>query len=439
MHSMQSSQTISNPGRRRDILLLTLTCTGILGLLVRSAILAVTGFLNFDPQSSTSLSASVLGALAMLFCAGLLTPVLGYTVKRLRGLALPPAVIQPIKFWQVAVFVATWGLVVIIGAWLSSLFSYGWAVAAPLLLLGISLPILTLAWIGAGGLTTGSLRRLWSAFGYGMVGATLTALVLEYLLVGIAVLGIGVIASANPALRSTLDQIQTLVTNAKTGDMQALLTVLAPYITNPLVILSILVFAAVLAPMIEEAAKPAVIWLLGKRLRSPAEGFALGVICGAGFAMMEGLLAASSGTQMWGFSLVGRAPASLMHMTASGLMGWAIASTQTKKRTLQLGMIYVLSVSIHGLWNGSAIMAVYGALRMMVQNTQFDFLSISFSVVGVGMLLMELIVMIAVLPTVNRRLRQPSALVPVPVQSDIIAPLTTSDSRETNGLDSKNR
>jgi len=425
-----------NPNRRCDLLLLIFSCIGSLGLLVRSATLVVTGILDFEPQNSTGLAASMLGALGMLFCAGLLTPVLVYSLKRLRGQAILPAAIRPVKLWQMAALVAVWGLVVTIAAGLASLFAYGWAAAAPLFLLGISLPILSLVWIGAGGLPGGSRRRLWSVFGYGMVGSTVAAFLLEYLLLGIAEMGIGVLATANPELRTLLDQIKTLVTNANAGDMQSLLTTLAPTMTNPLVILSILIFAAVLVPLIEEAVKPAVIWLVGRRLHSSAEGFVLGALCGAGFAMLEGLLAASSATQMWGFGLVGRAAASLMHITASGLMGWAIASAQLEKRYRRLALTTLLSVSIHGVWNGSAILAVYGALRMMVKTMQFDLPGMLFTLAGLGMLFLELVLMLVILPLVNRRLRRSVARVPAPVQSDIIAPLTTSYPRETNGLDS---
>ncbi len=395
-----------NFNRRREILLLILSSIGILGLLIRSATLAVPGILTFDPGYGSSLAASVLGALGMLFCAALLVPVLVYTIKRLKGQEILPATIQPVKVWQVALLVAVWVLVVIIGAVLASLFAYGWAVAAPLFLLGISLPILSLVWIGAGGLPGGSRRRLWFVYGFGMVGGTVAALLLEYLVIGSAVLIIGVLAVANPELLTVIDQIKTQVANANAGDMQALLTVLAPYLTNPLVILSILVFAAVLAPLIEEAVKPAVIWFLGKRLRSPAEGFVLGALCGAGFAMIEGLMAASGTTQMWGFGLAGRAAASLMHITSSGLLGWAIASAQLEKRYGRLALTYLLSVSLHGLWNGSAIMAVYGALRMLVQNMQIDFLGVLFMLGGIGMLFLELVLLLTALPLINRRLRR---------------------------------
>ena len=197
-----------------------------------------------------------------------------------------------------------------------------------------------------------------------------------------------------------------------------------------------MIFAAVLVPLIEEAVKPAVLWVLGNRLRSPAEGFGLGALCGAGFAMMEGLLAASSATQMWGFGLIGRSAASLMHITSSGLLGWAIASAQMEKRYGRLALTYLVSVSIHGLWNGSAILAVFGALRVMIQNMPIDYLGVLFALGGLGMLILELLLLVAALPLINRHLRRTAASIPAPVQSDIIAPLPTSNPRETNGLDS---
>jgi hypothetical protein len=430
-------QPILNLNRRRDIMLLIFCSIGILGLLARGTYLAVTGIYYFDPADIPTLASGLLDALAMLFCICLLLPMMIYSIQRLRGLQIHPASIRPIKFWQGAALGAGWVLVVIIGALLASFYLYGWAVAAPFFLLGISLPILILTWIAIGGLPAGSRRRLWSVFGFGMVGSTVSAAALEYLVIGAAIGVIGLVAGTNPELRTVIDQIKTQVANAKGGDMQSLLTDLAPYITNPLVILSILGFASVLTPLIEEALKPAIIWFLGKRLRSPAEGFVLGALCGAGFAMLEGLMSASSATQMWGFGLAGRSAASLMHITGSGILGWGIASARLEKRYGRLAFTYLLSVSIHGLWNGSAIITVYGALRMMVQaNQQLDIPSILFIVGGVGMLILELVLMLFVLPFINYRLRRSlGSASSTPVLSDIIAPPISSNPRETNGLD----
>ncbi len=434
---MQPSLSLNH---RHDNLFIIFSSLGMLGLLIRGAYQVVTGIMYFDPADTSSLASSMLDALAMLFCAGLLLPMLVYTVRRLKGAAVPPAAIQPVKFWQVSVLVAIWVLAVIIGTVLASSFAYGWVAAAPLFLLGISLPILCLLWVGVGGIPVGSRRRVWSVFSFGLVGSTLTAILLEYLVIGAGIVAIGALAVSNPELRTVIDQIRSQVTNAKAGDMQALMTALSPYLTNPLIILSILVFASVLTPLIEESAKPAIIWFMGKGLRSPAEGFVMGALCGAGFAMLEGLMAASGATQMLGFGLAGRAAASLMHITSSGILGWGIASGRLEKRYGRLALTFLFSVSIHGLWNGAAIMAVYGSLRVMAQNTlQLDLPSALFVVGGIGILILELVVMLTVFPLINRSLRKSVQTAAQPsLKSDIIAPISSSNSRETNGLDSKN-
>ena len=435
----------SNANHRRDLVLVIFSSIGILGLLIRCASLVVTGILSSKPNYVTDLTGSMLDALGMLFCATLLLPMLVSTIKHLKGREIPPTIIRPIKLKQLAVLVLAWLVIVIIGTVVANRFPYDWAVAAPFFLLGISLPILSLVWIGTGGLPTGSARRLWSVYGISMVGSTLTAMLLEYLVVGMAVVAIGIAAVSNPELLTILNQIKNQITNADAGDIQALLAILTPYLTNPLVILSILVFAAGLGPLIEEAIKPAAIWFLGKRLRSTSEGFMLGVVCGAGFATMEGLLAASSASQMGGLGQAGRVAASLMHITASGILGWGIASAQLEKRYGRLALTYLLSMSIHGLWNGSAVVAVYGSLQAIVQNTRFDLLSGLLVLIGLGTLLLTLVTMLIALPLINHRLRQlvgpaipqgpgdsglpaPASSKPdtsersTPAQSDIIAP-----------------
>lgn len=151
-------------------------------------------------------------------------------------------------------------------------------------------------------------------------------------------------------------------------------------------------------------------------------------------------MAASSASQLWGFGVAGRAAASLMHISGSGIMGWGIASARLEKRYGRLALTYLTSISIHGLWNGAAMMAVYGSLRVVSQNTlQFDFPSAFFVVGGAGLLIVEFLLMLSALPLINRALRKSIPPVNPPTQkSDIIAPISSSTSRETDDLDSTN-
>ncbi len=162
---------------------------------------------------------------------------------------------------------------------------------------------------------------------------------------------------------------------------------------------------AVLAPIIEETLKPAAVWLLGKRLHSPAEGFALGALCGAGFALLEGTIAAGGNPQMLGIGIAARATSSLMHITASGLLGWGIASARLEKRYGRLAGIYFLSVSIHGLWNGSVVLAVFGGLRLSIPGASADLPGILLVLAGIGILGSMLVTIMILLPVINHRLR----------------------------------
>jgi hypothetical protein len=406
--------------RHRDILLLVFSMVGILGLAGRGIYLVITGLTSSKLASMNDLASSLYDAGGMFFCAALLIPLLILCVRKLNGGEIHLVNLPQVKFWQVVVFLGAWVIMVVLGSVLFGLLKFGEVVALPFFLLGIAMPVTGLVWVAIGGLPAGSWRRFWAAFGIGMTGSTLGALLFEYSLVAIAALAAGIVAASNPDWLTIFQRVRNQVANA--GDMQALLTTLAPYLTNPLVLLLALIFAAVLAPVIEETLKPAAVWLLGKSLRSHAEGFALGALCGAGFALLEGTLAAGGSTQMFGIGIAGRAASSLMHITATGLMGWGIASARLEKRYGRLVGAFLISVSIHGLWNGSVILAVFGALRLTLPGGSSDPLGILFVLAGIGILGSLFVAIMILLPIINRRLRPVPPVSDRPMQSDIIAP-----------------
>jgi hypothetical protein len=415
-------QVNPTPNRRREVLLIIFSIAGMLGLLGRATYSAIIGISNFDPAQAGDLAGSMLETLSVVFCALLLLPMLLYSVRRLGGAQIPAARLPAPRFWQVAVLAGIWVMDVIIAAVCAGLFAYGWILAVPFFILGILLPIAGLLWIAVGGQPAGSRRRLWAVFGLGMAGSTVLAVLAEYAVFGLAALAFSIAALAHPEWMTVIQQLKEQITGA--GDVQAMLTVLAPYLTNPLVLLAVLAFAAVIGPLIEEALKPAAIWLLGRRLRSPAEGFALGALCGAGFALLEGLLAASGGAATLGVGLVGRAASSLMHITASGLVGWGIASARLEKRPWRFVGAYLLGVLIHGGWNGSAILTVFGALRYSLNPAAPDLVGGLAMLAGLAVLALLFVAMSVLLPVVSRRLRlgQPVPVQAQPPASDIIPP-----------------
>ncbi len=107
-----------------------------------------------------------------------------------------------------------------------------------------------------------------------------------------------------------------------------------PYLSNPAVIATILSYIALIVPLIEELLKPLAVWIFATKIESPAQGFAMGVLCGAAFALIESLNASADGTATWPFIVGIRAGTGLLHMTTSGLVGWGIVSAVREKHIL---------------------------------------------------------------------------------------------------------
>jgi len=145
-------------------------------------------------------------------------------------------------------------------------------------------------------------------------------------------------------------------------DPQALLEGLGPFLSQPFLIGGILVFASLVVPIIEEAVKPIGVWLLLGRRITPAAGFAAGALSGAGFALFENLLLAS-GTDGWATLQVARLGTSIVHILATGLVGFALASAWQKKRFGQLLGVYTGAVLLHGTWNAFSMFMTFGEIQ----------------------------------------------------------------------------
>ena len=271
--------------RRRDVLLLVFSIAGMLFLVGRGIFIAVTGFISLTSVAGVDSSSGWLSSISMFFCASLLIPLLVYCIRRLKGGVIPPARVQPIRPFQLVGLTVVWVLMIVLGSIFTSRAPMGNAIAIPAFLIGISVPVVGLGWIAIGGLPMGSRRRLWAAFGIGLAGSTFGAMLLEYLLVGVGVLAVGIVAALDPQLRIALQQIMNQVSNG--GDIQNILTNLAPYLTNPIVLLVALLFASVLAPIIEESLKTSGSLAARKKASLPGGGvrlrcFVRGGLCHAG-------------------------------------------------------------------------------------------------------------------------------------------------------------
>jgi hypothetical protein len=157
-----------------------------------------------------------------------------------------------------------------------------------------------------------------------------------------------------------------------------------------------LIYTALFVPAVEELFKPLGVWLLARKLDSPAQGFALGALSGASYALIETIGVSGQGGE-WATLLFTRIGTGLLHITTSALMGAAIVFALRQRRYLRLLATYILAITLHGLWNTSAILYSFSSLAKMLGQT--DRLStiqpitmIAMSVLAAGLLVILLIV-----------------------------------------------
>jgi hypothetical protein len=307
---------------------------------------------------------------------------------------------------------ADWLIIPIIGMVISSVAIGGvvayteiawliWIMLPVLTVLVIVLPIWLLFGIGTKGIELGPRWRVFGMLGLSMTVGPVIMIVLEgVLLLGIIIVGVVVIAVQQPALFQELVNLGRIL-KQETNE-EVFLKLLAPYISNPLVIATLIGYIAIAVPLMEELFKPLAVWIFARKIESPAQGFAMGLLSGAAFALIESLNASGDGTVSWPIIVSVRAGTSLLHMTASGLVGWGIASAFREKRPARFFAAYFSAVAIHGIWNACAVGAGLSSVGEFIGKPEWLFNIIPAAlggmfVLGVGMF--------AVLIASNRKLR----------------------------------
>jgi RsiW-degrading membrane proteinase PrsW (M82 family) len=163
-----------------------------------------------------------------------------------------------------------------------------------------------------------------------------------------------------------LDAFQRVIDRASVTvtDPNQLLVELGPVFSDPVVLVLILGLVALAVPLIEELFKPIGVWMLLGRGLTPARGFVLGTLSGAGFALAESL-AGGGIADGWLAITTARIGTSALHILTSGLMGWALVMAKSKGRYLLVVLTYLVSVSLHGLWNGMVIIGSFASLSIV--------------------------------------------------------------------------
>ncbi len=327
---------------------------GLLALWGLALVYVVMGVVDFSAANQNSQTASLFLVAIDFFVLGLLVlPSLVFSLMRMINHPLSNPISRTPRF-QLAI-ILLWPLILYLGNlfiqaedWSAYLFPVT-QVLAVLLLVYWFFSIATL------GMIRTSPQRSWGLLASGMFGGTGLSILIE--LLGILLLLIGFIALVI-LIPSLQDEINRLATRISTvgNDMDALMRILTPYFSKPAIIISLILSTSIIVPLIEEALKPVGLWFLSRKNLSSAEGFMGGVISGAGFAIVESLFnTAQVMGDTWILVSSMRFGTTLIHMLASGLVGWGLAGAWTQRKYLRLAGAYLGAVILHGGWNAMAI------------------------------------------------------------------------------------
>jgi hypothetical protein len=387
---------------------------GIAAVLVAYAALGF-GHNGSSPDGSRALAAVVLSS-AILLLGAILAASAYYGILRLSGRSIPLATIAPIPLWQALLMLGVWGGSALLA---QSLVGKGaWQWLAPMLyLVAIGTPVYILVRLTGGGVDGGSRRRFWGLLATGMLAGPALAVAAEIMA---ALLGLIVLASylaLHPAELTSLQQLPAWLGNATR--MRENLALLAPLLDRPVVLLIALVCFSVATPLIEESTKSVAVWAVFDHLRTPAQGFLAGALSGAGFGLLESLLASATPDQNWGFALLVRGGSSMMHIAAASITGLGIARFRLARRPAPMLGAYALAVMLHGLWNGAVVTLAFGGMRMSFGLHASDLLATVLMALGATTLVVLCLTMPLALAMMNRRLRStPAAPETVPALAE---------------------
>ncbi|MDX9863448.1 MAG: PrsW family glutamic-type intramembrane protease, partial [Anaerolineaceae bacterium] len=256
-----------------------------------------------------------------------------------------------------------WPLLFWMGTLLTERAELAWALLPPLQTLLVFIPLWWLVVMGLRFLKMNHTPTQWSVIGVSMLVTPSVMVFLEILVFGLAFAGFAVWAASRPGIIAELEQLALRIANAPMEDPEVLERILMPYLQKPGVITGALVLVSGLIPFIEEIFKPLALWFLIPRKLTPREGFALGMISGAVFALIESLgNLVNPLAEMWSTVMIGRLGTGLLHVLTSALVGWGIASAWTHRRVLRLFLAYLAAVVLHGVWNFFALLLGFSSL-----------------------------------------------------------------------------
>ncbi|MDY6846028.1 MAG: PrsW family glutamic-type intramembrane protease [Chloroflexota bacterium] len=364
----------TNANDWRTILSLGLSGLGIAYFLIQALSFSFLWLSNFNSALGSMDQAISFGLLiwSSILSGLMLVPVFLLSLSELRGQAPPGWLANRHITYRKSVLwiVSLWPVIVLIGWLIADRPMMAAFLLGPINILVAGLPILWVYTSAGRGLKRGLQVRQWRIFGFSL---TITPLIVIFLeIMAIAILGgMGALwfyyrTSVDPTLERDLMYLINQVSIYQ-HDVDALIEILQPYILQPGVIVWVFVLFAGLIPIIEELIKTIALWPMAGCKITPQEGFVGGLLCGAGFALMENVLyfTVSITAMDWLFMAIGRAGTGVLHMLASGLIGWGLAVAWRSGKWRFLSGTTFFAILLHGLWNAVALVTGIASLVML--------------------------------------------------------------------------
>jgi hypothetical protein len=378
---------------------------GLAGLMI---IFSAFGVFRGDlSQNDPTTFQAVVVASGLILTSAVFLPASYYSLQRLRGVIIPGAAPKLLNPWQAVLLLLLWAG----SAWLAQgligneIFKW---FTPPLYLLAIGTPVYFLFRLTAGGLDAGSRQRLWGIPAASIALGTTLSILAEGTLVLIGLVGGVVYLGLHPEQLTFFKQIASQLTDASSID--SVMSKVEPLLNNPIIFLLALSFFSGFTPIIEETAKSIAPWTVFDHLASPAQGFVIGALSGAGFGLVESLLASATPDSSWALTLMIRGGSTMMHILTASFTGWGIASYHANKSLGRLIGAYASAIFLHGLWNAAVIMIVYGGLQMSSIGGSPNALGVILLIFGISVLALMCLAIPLTLGLINRRLRKNSAL-----------------------------
>jgi len=261
---------------------------------------------------------------------------------------------------------------------------------AVLTALAIALPAFWLLRLGAGKTWGQHAERNSGLLTFSFGFTTYFIMIVELVLVCAVVTGFLAAVAQNQAWFRAIQQLLLLYQRMELTP-EKLNQLFMPLLSAPSILLGILLLVSLAIPLIEEAFKTLGVWLLKDRGITPVEGYLAGLVSGAGFALMEGLLnsplVATGAPADWLVFALGRLGGTLLHIFNGGLMGWALARHWQDKEHHKVWGTYLLVVVLHGLWNAIAILGLNLQTYAMSETLTYSLMGIYLLVLLVAFIL----------------------------------------------------